>query len=116
MFQKSNKEEKPVLIFEIKRAVHSTLRLVKRNGLTQALLECLYGAQQYGMTRVVGCLTDVSTWHFLNCKFIHSPVGISVEGSRTVHVDGDDYSELAHCIIEMLMKIIEEEFVTELNK
>ena len=52
-----------------------------------------------------------SIWHFLNCEYMRSPVGISVKGSRTIHVDGDDYSELAHCVMEMLMKGIEEEFL-----
>lgn len=71
------------MIFEIKKSINGNLHLVNYAGLSQTLLECLYCGQQYGAKRIVGCLTDVTTWHFMSCEYVESQPMVSVTGSHT---------------------------------
>ena len=74
------------------------------------LLECQYSAQAYGTHRVVGCLTDVTAWHFVNCDFSKSGVMMSTTGSLSVCVPGNDYDSLANTTAQILFQCIEDEF------
>ena len=56
------------MIFEIKRSINNNLAMVSLQDLTQTLMECRYCMQQYDTTQIVGCLSDASTWHFMNCS------------------------------------------------
>ena len=56
------------MVFEIKRSINGNLSYLNFAALTQTLLECEYCIQQYGLKRVIGCVTDVTSWHFLNCE------------------------------------------------
>lgn len=95
------------MIFEIKKSVNGSLSFVGLSELTQTLLECTYCAQKYGIKKITACLTDVATWHFMNCD---CDAMISVTGRLTMNVNDNVYDDLAHVIAKLLLKGIDEEF------
>ena len=101
------------MIFEIKRSINNNLAMVSLQDLTQTLMECRYCMQQYDTTQIVGCLSDASTWHFMNCSVPAPSVDalITVDGALTVAITNDDYNILTHSIARMLIKMIEVQFI-----
>jgi hypothetical protein len=96
------------MVIEIKRGVNANLVFVATRKRTQTLLECMYCLQQHNTTQVIGCLTDVTTWHFLNCKSMDSSDAmLSVNGSTTIVVTDNNYDILGHHLAQMMSKAIE---------
>ena len=102
------KEEKPVMIFEIKRSVNGDLSRVGIGGLSQTLLESCYCGLQYKTRQITACLTDVAMWHFLKCDCpLREPQMVVVTGTTTVS-PSQDYESLIHTMAGMLLNGIEE--------
>ena len=98
------------MIFEIKRSVNGNLSRVDKGDLTQTLLKGYYCGQRYGLKRVTACLTDVTTWHFMNCDCQPKDKGmISILGTDSV-ITADEYGDLIHKIASILLKGIDDAF------
>ena len=96
------------MLIEIKREVNSSLVLVNRAALCQTLLKCYYASLKYKVRRVVGCLSDSSTWHFFSCRFGWGEEGklLHVDGANSITVQDMVYDELGHTIIKILLHLI----------
>ena len=100
------------MIFEIKKSINANLAFVGMREVTQTLLECMYCMQQYNSKHVIGCITDVTTWHFMRCVAVDSSdVMMSVNESTTVIAKNNNYDTLDHHLAKILLKAIEVQFV-----
>ena len=109
------------MIFEIKKAVNSNLERVALGDLTQTLLEGYYCEQQHELKKVVVCLTDTSTWHFIEIGYEakhHCDKMISILSSTTSVISSpttavrakDEYDGLIHLMASILLQLIKDEF------
>lgn len=104
----TGKEEKPIMIFEIKRSVNGNLSRVGIGGLSQTLLESCYCGLRYKTRQITACLTDVATWHFIKCDCpLDEPQMVVVKAATTV-TTCQDYKTLIHTMAGMLLNGIEE--------
>ena len=90
-------------IFEIKMSLNANLAFVGMRELTQTLLECMYCMQQYSTRQVIGCLTDVTAWHFMSCVSVDSTDAMmSVNGSTMEVARDNHYDTLGHHLAQIV--------------
>ena len=104
---------KPLMIFEIKKAVNGNPGLVALGHLTQTFLEGFYCCQQHELKKVVVCLTDTSSWHFLEVGYMSDDKRmVSILSGTTWFVQAqDEYGSLIHFMASVLCKLINDEYI-----
>ena len=100
----------PLLLLEAKGTVAGSVKTVTGHNICQLGLEAYYALQEYGINRVLGCLSDTTTWHFFMFKPHESEHGggplLDVVWEHSIR--GDELPALENVISFAAAVVIEE--------
>ena len=64
------------ILYEYKPAVHGTLKTESPLYLLELFLQCYYVMKFEGTRRILGCLTDLETWHYFGLELNNSKLDV----------------------------------------